>query len=211
VHTNSGIANHAYYLTAEGGRNAGCTATALRPATHTEDCDVVVPVLGLDTAAQIYYRGISSLPEYANFCDARKATMATSRGESAAVGAAWDAVGVHDGCTPGSPPPPPCVGDDSATVPFESPHPYGNLGDCTWTYDNGTAGFSFHFSLLDTEAGYDYVYVKDADGNILATYDGTYRRGVDSPCITTSTGSVQLVSDPAVTAQGFIVDAVNPC
>lgn len=211
VHTNSGIANHAYYLTVNGGQNAGCTATSLRPATHTEDCDVVVAALGLDTAAQVYYRGFSSLPEYANFCDARKATMATARGESGAVGAAWDAVGVHDGCTPGTPPPPPCVGDDDAQIPFESDHPYGNLGDCTWTYDHGTAGFSFHFSLLDTEAGYDYVYVKDGDGNVVATYDGTYRRGVDSPCITTSTGSVQLVTDPAVTAQGFVVDAVNPC
>ena len=28
----------------------------------------------------------------------------------------------------------------------------GNNGDCTWTFDNGSAGFAFHFSLLETEA-----------------------------------------------------------
>lgn len=99
----------------------------------------------------------------------------------------------------------------NASLPIESPHPYGNNGNCTWTYDNGTAGFSFHFSLLDTEAGYDYVYVRDANGTLLATYDGRYRRGATSPCITTATGSIQLVSDASVTGQGFTVDAVEPC
>jgi hypothetical protein len=44
----------------------------------------------------------------------------------------------------------------------------------------------------------------------MATYTGTKRRGFDSPCITTSVGSVRLVSDPAVTGQGFVIDAVNP-
>jgi bacillolysin len=211
VHTNSGIANHAYYLTATGGQNAGCTATALRPATHTEDCEVVVPALGLDRTAQIYYAAFTALPEYANFCDARNATTAVAKRAGDAVGLAWDAVGVHDGCTEGTPPPPPCVGDPDAALPIESPHPYGHNGDCTWTYDNGTAGFSFHFSMLDMEEDYDYVYVKDANGNTLATYTGTARRGFDSPCIPTSTGSIQMVTDPAVDGQGFIVDAVTPC
>jgi bacillolysin len=120
-------------------------------------------------------------------------------------------VGVHDGCTPGTPPPPPCVGSDDATIPFESPHPYGNNGDCTWTYDNGSPGFAFHFSLLDTEKDFDYVIVTDANGNELARYTGTHRRAVTSPCIPTSTGSVELTTDGGVTARGFTVDAVDPC
>ncbi len=211
VHTNSGIANHAYYLTVNGGRNAGCTATAERAATHTADCNVLVPALGLAEATEIYYTGFTSLPEYANFCDARNATSAVAQTNAAAIGAAWDAVGVRNGCAPGTPPPPPCVSDSDAKVAFESPHPYGNNGDCTWTYSNGSPGFQFHFSLLDTEAGYDYVRVKDADGNVLASYDGSYRRGATSPCIPTPSGSVQLVTDAAVTAPGFTVDAVRPC
>jgi bacillolysin len=223
VHINSGIPNHAYYLTVNGGQNAGCAPSQHRPApTHTEDCGVVVDGVGLDRAAEVYYGGFTSLPEYANFCDAREATIgvakSTSKGPDHAkdwkqFAAAWDAVGVHNGCKKGTPPPPPCESDANAQLPFESPHPYGNNGDCTWTYDNGEAGFKFHFSLLDTEADYDYVYVKDADGNVLATYDGNVTESgpITSPCISTASGSVQLVTDAAVTAPGFTVDAVEPC
>ncbi len=213
VHTNSGIPNHAYYLAVNGGQNAGCSATGSSGHTHTEDCDVTVPALGLERTRAIFYRAFTSLTEYANMCDARSATMSVARGDRRSVALAWDAVGVHKGCTPAVPPPPPCVGDSSAALPFESPHPYGNNGDCTWTYDNGSPGFAFHFSLLETEAGYDYVYVKDANGNVLATYDGTHPLpgGVTTPCIPTSTGSVQLVTDAAVVDQGLTVDAVEPC
>ena len=55
------------------------------------------------------------------------------------------------------------------------------------------------------------MLVKDGDGNVLATYTGTFHHAITSPCIPTSTGSVQFTSDPAVTAQGFTVDAVEPC
>jgi bacillolysin len=211
VHSNSGIANHAYYLALAGGQNAGCIAQNGHPATHTADCDVIVDGLGVDRAAEIFYDGFTSLPEFGNFCDARNATVAVSGGDREAIRDAWTAVGVYDGCTPGTPPPPPCVGDETATIPFESPHPYGNNGDCTWTYDNGTGGFAFHFSLLDTEADFDFVFVKDGNGTVLATYTGNNRRGATSPCISTPTGSVQLTTDSSVVAQGFIVDAVVPC
>ncbi len=223
VHTNSGIANHAYYLSVEGGQNRGCTPGPNRPEpTHTEDCDVTVDGVGLDRARQVYYEAFTGLTEYANFCDARRATVAVARTSSRGPGQAadhrqfanaWSAVGVPKKCAGGTPPPPPCESDPNASLPFESPHPYGNNGDCTWTYDNGSAGFAFNFSLLNTEAGYDYVYVKDADGNVLATYDGdqTALGDVQSPCIPTSSGSVQLVTDAAVTAPGFTVDAVEPC
>lgn len=228
VHTNSGIPNHAYYLTAEGGRNASCEANqyhgVLLTGKAAKDCSIVVDGLGVDKAAQVYYAGFTSLPEYANYCDARNATVAVAKATSKADGesmgktykevrAAWDAVGVHQSCTGGTPPPPPCVGDANASLPFGTPNPYGNNGDCTWTYDNSTAGFRFHFSLLSTEADYDYVHVKDAAGTTLATYhgDATVAGPVTSPCITTSTGSVQFTSDAAVTAPGFTVDAVEPC
>jgi bacillolysin len=207
VHTNSGIPNHAYYLAVNGGQNRGCSAPVV---THTEDCGVTVPQLGLDRTAQIFYTGFSSLPEYANFCDARNATVNVAGAEAAGIGAAWDAVGVKDGCEPGTPPPPPCVGDDDAQLPIESPHPYGNNGDCTWTYTNATGGYTFHFSQFDLEEDYDYLYVRDGDGNLLATYTGTLGE-FSSPCITTPTASVQLVTDPGVTAQGFTIDRVDPC
>ena len=220
VHTNSGIANHAYYLAVNGGSNASCTANQYHKVLlRGKDCTIVVPALGLDTAAQVFYDGFTSLPEYANFCDARNATAAAAGGSKTgpqnptakAVGLAWDAVGVHNGCKQGTPPPPPCVGSANATLPIQSPHPYGNNGDCTWTYNHGSAGFKFHFTLMDMEKDFDYVYVKDAAGNVLNTYTGTVAGGFDSSCVPTSTGSVQMVSDPGVTGQGFTIDSVTPC
>jgi bacillolysin len=66
-------------------------------------------------------------------------------------------------------------------------------------------------SRTDTEKDFDYVFVKDGNGGVLATYTGLARRGATSPCITTPTGSVQLTSDSSVVAEGFIVDAVIAC
>ena len=176
-----------------------------------------MPALGLDKAAQVFYDGFTSLPEYANFCDARNATVAVAGGRRPASRRPCGRPGTRSASTTAARRAPRPRRRASARaerrpLPFESPHPYGNNGDCTWTYNNGTAGFTFHFTLLDTEKDYDYVYVKDAAGNVLATYTGTKRTGgFYGPCIPTSTGSVQLASDPGVTAQGFTVDAVKPC
>ena len=211
VHSNSGIANHAYYLLVNGGKNAGCGGSA-SGHTHTLDCDVTVPGIGLAPAQRIFYDGFTALSENSNFCDARNSTVAVSGEFSANVDAAWDAVGVHEGCTTAPPPPAPCATDTAvSSTPFESTHPYRDESDCTWTYTNATPGFQFHFSLLDTERNYDYVYVEDADGNVLKAYTGTYKRGATSPCITGTVGKVHLVSDPFVTGQGFTVDSVTPC
>jgi Zn-dependent metalloprotease len=211
VHTNSGIANHAYYLTVQGGQNAGCRATTQRAATHTEDCKVKVPALGLDRAAQVYYAGFSSLPEFANFCDARNATTAVAGArDGKSVGLAWDAVGVHKGCAGGTPPPPPCTSNPNASFPIESPHPYGNNGDCTWTYNGAAGGYRLHFTSFDLEADFDYLYVRDGGGATVATYTGQLG-AFDSPCITTPASSVRLVTDPAVTGQGFVISGTVPC
>lgn len=139
------------------------------------------------------------------------ATLAVAGKSRKSVDQAWAAVGVKRGCEPAVPPPPPCVGDPTAQIPFESPHPYGNNGDCTWTFDNGQAGFRFHFDQLETESGYDYVYVYDGNGKKLAKYDGPHPLGQSSPCITTRVGSVRLTTDAAVLDEGFHVDAVEPC
>jgi Zn-dependent metalloprotease len=211
VHTNSGIANHAYFLAVKGGFNRGCATSGNATPTHTADCDVKVSKIGLGNTKKIFYRGFTSLPEYANFCDARNATIAVAGKYTANMTQVWDAVGVKTGCAVGTPPPPPCVGDEAAKLPFGTPDGYGNNGDCTWTYDNTSAGFQFHFQFLSTELDYDYVYVKDANGTVLATYTGTQPDGTLSPCIPTSKGSVQLVSDPGVKDKGFVVDAVQAC
>lgn len=210
VHTNSGIPNHAYYLAVNGGRNAGCDSTGSNGHTHTLDCDIAVEGVGLAVAQQIFYLGFTSLQENANICDARNATVAATTGRyRPSISAAWAAVGVKEGCAP-APPPPPC-GDPTATIPFESEHPYRNGMDCTWTYDHGSPGYALHFSLLDVERTFDFVVVTDASGTEVARYTGTFRRGVTTPCITTSVSNVRLLTDGSVVGEGFVVDAAVPC
>lgn len=205
------IAGHSFYLASVGGRNAGCGATSMRPATHTADCGVVVPAIGLSRARDIYYESFTGLQETANFCDARNAAVAVAGSDSAAISAAWQAVGVGPACSPSPPPTPPCVDHPDATIPFESDHPYAANSECRWTYDNGSGGFAFHFSVLNVESAYDFVYVLDEDGNALASYTGDF--GADAPltCIPTGKGSVVLLTDGSVESQGFVVDAIVPC
>ncbi len=103
VHTNSGIANHAFYLLAHGGRNARCAG----PTDPKADCDVMVPGIGIDKAAHVFLNGWFALTNTATFCDARTAsieqaqllvTMGVSgytQTDVASVELAWDAVGVY--------------------------------------------------------------------------------------------------------------------
>ena len=212
-HDRGTIAGHAFYLAAEGGTNSGCTPSASRPATHAADCAVDVPALGNVRATQIFYEAFTGLHETAGFCDARNASVAVAGAEADAVSLAWEAVGLHADCVATEPPPPPACSDvPDATIPFSSPHPYEDGLNCTWTYDNGTPGFAFHFSAMDVEFDYDFVYVIDGDGNYLAGYTGSFPPDdIPFACIPTSTGSVQLVSDGSVTAYGFDVDGVVPC
>jgi bacillolysin len=86
VHTNSGIANHWFYLLAHGGHNAN--------PSRASQVDVVG--IGLDAAEDIAYRGFTALPSTANFCAARAATIAVAAGYSESVTAAWNEVGVNE-------------------------------------------------------------------------------------------------------------------
>ncbi|WAS98301.1 M4 family metallopeptidase [Nannocystis punicea] len=92
VHINSGIANLAFYLLSQGGKH---------PRNKT---NIEVPALGIDKAAQIFYRALTNyLNSNATFQDARNATAQAATelyGADAATAAhaAWSAVGV-----PGAP------------------------------------------------------------------------------------------------------------
>ncbi|WP_445974743.1 M4 family metallopeptidase [Paenibacillus enshidis] len=87
VHTNSGIINKAYYLTAAGGTHNGVT----------------VPGIGRDKAVKIYYNAfVYYLTPTSNFAAARDALVQSAvdlygagSAEATSVGLAFDAVGVH--------------------------------------------------------------------------------------------------------------------
>jgi bacillolysin len=105
VHSNSAISNHAYYLLVNGGMNASCAAPATHNAAHCGPGEPVVTGIGLAAAEQIMFAGITSLPERATFCQARKATEASAAAifgsasqQRASTTAAWDAVGVPTAC-----------------------------------------------------------------------------------------------------------------
>jgi thermolysin len=91
VHTNSGIANHAFYLAIEGGRHRlGATVQGVGAANREQ-------------IERIFYRGFTSyLTPTATFSQARAATLQAARdlynpgsAAEAAVIQAWNAVGVH--------------------------------------------------------------------------------------------------------------------
>jgi thermolysin len=92
VHTNSGIANHAFYLAIEGGRHrvSGITVTGVGAANREQ-------------IEKVFYRAFTQLlPASANFAAARAATIQSARdvygaGSPAetAVTQAWTAVGVN--------------------------------------------------------------------------------------------------------------------
>ncbi|MEP7378774.1 MAG: M4 family metallopeptidase [Chloroflexota bacterium] len=101
VHHNSGIPNHAFYLLANGGRNARCSG----PTDPKADCDVMVPSAILDHAMQLFFHGFAVLSGDATMCDARNATIAHAQvlypgsvTDMAATILAWQAVGLGQNC-----------------------------------------------------------------------------------------------------------------
>lgn len=101
VHTNSGIANLAFYLMTMGGSHPrGKTSTVVTALNAT-------PLTSIDMAAKIWYRALTVyMTSSTNFAGARTATANAATdlyGATAAatVNAAWDAVGVPGGSSGG--------------------------------------------------------------------------------------------------------------
>ncbi len=108
VHYNSLIPGHAFYLMANGGRNARCSG----PTDPQTDCDVVVPAIPMADAAQIFFTAWEMLPDPSpanssnpafqrQFCNARNNSLEAaellfpgSDDHFAAAYLAWAAVGV---------------------------------------------------------------------------------------------------------------------
>jgi len=91
----------------------------------------------------------------------------------------------------------------------ESAHPYANNLDKTWTISRPGAGkIRAHFAQLETERGWDYVYVYDANDNLIESYTGSYRDFWTS-WMNGSTIKIRLVTDGSFTAYGFTVDNVE--
>lgn len=94
-------------------------------------------------------------------------------------------------------------------VNIESPHPYPNDYNNTWTETrSGAAAIRVHFTYIRTESDYDYVYVKDSGGNIINDYSGSYTDEW-SDWVLGDTIKIQLISDYSVVDDGFVIDRLE--
>ena len=114
-----------------------------------------------------------------------------------------DVMCVDGVCTPGS-----CTEDVES---IDSPHPYPSPYDNTWTITKtGATTVSVHFSLFDTEPGWDYVYIMDGADNVYDTLTGSLEP-FWSVSVPGDTIKVRLVADNVYNAQGITIDASRYC
>jgi Zn-dependent metalloprotease len=141
VHGNSGIANHAFYLLAVGGKHV-----------RNKTPDVTVPALGIEKAGQIWYRAQTTyLSPSSGFQGLRAALRQAATdlyGETAAAATdkSLDAVGAPGG----APPPPP------STVALVNGQPLGG--------QSAAQGTSRFFSI-DLPAGASNIRVTTSGGS----------------------------------------------
>ncbi|OYT52045.1 hypothetical protein B6U66_02840, partial [Candidatus Bathyarchaeota archaeon ex4484_135] len=89
---------------------------------------------------------------------------------------------------------------------IESPHPYYNDMYEVYTLTHpGAKAISVHFEKIDVEDYCDYVYIYDADWNLIAVYTGYYE-DIWTPWVPGDTVYIVLESDFSITYWGFRAD-----
>jgi hypothetical protein len=92
----------------------------------------------------------------------------------------------------------------------ESVHNYANNFDYTWTITKaGATSIRVHFTKIDVERNYDYVYVYDYAGAQLHKLTGLYSSGGWSAYSYGDTIRVRLTTDYSVTRWGFKIDQID--
>ncbi|MEW6295192.1 MAG: S8 family serine peptidase [Candidatus Diapherotrites archaeon] len=88
----------------------------------------------------------------------------------------------------------------------ESSHPYSNYDNNTWTITRpGYENIAVHFTDINVEANYDFVYILDANNNIVQMFTGGYSN-IWSISIPGDTIKVNLVANYSITDWGFKID-----
>ncbi len=105
------------------------------------------------------------------------------------------------------------VSTDARTVEsyvLESSHPYTNNFDYTWTIsESGATQIRVHFTKIDVESNYDYVYVYDNTGAELHKLTGLISAGGWSAWSYGDNIKVRLDTDYSVTDWGFAIDQIE--
>jgi hypothetical protein len=101
---------------------------------------------------------------------------------------------------------------------LESAHPYTNNLNKTYTLSLASVlpscatQVKVHFSVLQTEAGYDQLRVKNGAGAIVQTFEGSKNNTWTAswiPLSANKTMSVQLITDSSVVRDGFVIDQLE--
>jgi thermitase len=88
----------------------------------------------------------------------------------------------------------------------ESPHPYAENKSYVFSFDVPNAKYvRVVFDFIDTEAGYDKILIKDAQGEEVENLSGTYASGYTSDYVTGAKGTITLKTDSSMNKRGFKV------
>jgi len=94
--------------------------------------------------------------------------------------------------------------------PVESPHPYENnfSGQIQVVAPEGATQMKLHFDRIDVEQNYDFVVVRDEDGDKLAEWTGDLG-AVVSPVFDTPSLRLLLFTDGSVTEWGLALEGFS--
>ncbi|MCL5960378.1 MAG: M4 family metallopeptidase [Chloroflexi bacterium] len=160
---------------------------------------LIASAIGREKTEQIWYRTLTLyLTASSDFNAMRTASLAAAADLYGYASPEWKAV--DNGFT--------SVG--ISRVVAQSPHPYANSYDNTWTITNPdplATSTKVHFSALSVESGWDYVYVENESGAVLQTLSGKYSN-FTSVAVPGRTVKIRLTSDASYKYWGFTVDRV---
>jgi subtilisin family serine protease len=91
---------------------------------------------------------------------------------------------------------------------LESVHPYTDYYNYSWNISRpGFSSIAVHFSVLETEYGYDYLNIIAANGSVVQTLSGSYA-DLWSSSVAGDSLTLNLVADEYITDYGFVIDRV---
>jgi subtilisin family serine protease len=91
---------------------------------------------------------------------------------------------------------------------LESPHPYPASYNYTWTITKpGYTNIAVHFVNISMEYGYDFLYIKDKNDEIVQNFTGNFK-DIWSVLVLGDTIKINLVSDWYMSWYGFYIDKI---
>lgn len=193
VHYSSGVFNKAFCLASKRIASGSPTGNATATSVHRAGQAWYEANANYWTASTSFTQGCQGVIDAAN-------AMGFSASEITYLQDSFADVGVY--CGSSTPPPPTCDQTfTAASGTFTSPNypnNYPNNYSKTWCIDTGSMA-TLTFNDFNTEAGYDFVTIRDANAAVVSTTAGT-----TAPADVTSMKIyVTFASDQSVTRPGF--------